>query len=121
MKEKNTKNTLITQVYEKTSLQLKDVRCAVDTFVVCLIDCLEAGETVEIRGLGVFSTEKRGGGGRKRFNLQKKKVMAMEETSVLVFTPSKSLKKSLNENALSADDAESFENEKRLTGGALPK
>lgn len=90
--EKTTKNTLITKVYERNSMQLKDVRTIINSFLDCLTESLNAGERVEIRGLGVFETEKRGGDGRKRFNLQENKVMELGETFAVVFTPSKNLK-----------------------------
>lgn len=79
-------------VYKKNSMQLKDVRTIVNSFLDSLTESLNAGKRVEIRGFGVFKTEKRGGGGRKRFNLQENKVMDLKESFAVVFTPSKKLK-----------------------------
>lgn len=124
--KKHTKNSLISSVYEKSDLQLKDIRSVVNSFVACLIECLEAGDTVEIRGLGVFSTEKRGGGGRQQFNFQEKKVMEMPETSSVVFTPGKNLKKSVNkkgtlpQSAINHSSSEKFDDaENNLDSGAF--
>lgn len=88
--KKHTKNTLISQVYENSTMQLKDVRFAVNAFLKLFVQALENGDTVEIRGLGIFSNKKNKK--RSRYNFQLKKVTEVDEVITLAFTPSKSLK-----------------------------
>lgn len=107
--EKQTKNSLILRVYEKTPLQRKDIQTAVNAFFDVMAESLQRGETVEIRGLGVFSLGKRNK--RMRYNFQTNTVMETSEQAVIEFTPSKTLRIRLNEHCMDKKMPNKLENE----------
>lgn len=101
-KQKLTKALLLQKTYENSSMQLKDIKKAVDGFLRVMTDSLSEDCDIELRGLGRFSivTVKQ----RKVYNFQKKTSAVIPGKKVIRFKPSAELVKKLNhdeENPLS--------------------
>lgn len=88
--KKETKGSLILKTYENSSIQLKDIKLAVNAFFDCFIEALQEGKTVEIRGLGTFLFEE--SEKRRRYNFQKACVSTEQGLLQLKFKASKNLK-----------------------------
>lgn len=54
-----TKAEIIKKVASETGMLRKDTSMVVDTFIDCIVDALEEGDNVELRGFGTFSMQPR--------------------------------------------------------------
>ena len=58
---KITKNDLIDAVYKSTDVEKQDIQKVVDSFLLHTRECLEEGNTIELRGFGTFEVRLRKG------------------------------------------------------------
>ncbi len=98
MEKKNNKiakNTLIRSIYEKSSVELKDVETVVDLLQEEIKKNLEQGINIDWRGFGVFEVRERKGRAKAR-NPKTGEEVSFEDRSTVFFRPGKELKASLN-------------------------
>lgn len=91
--EKMLKKELADQISEELSLQKQDVNVAIDIILNKIVESLEEGRRVELRGFGSFSTRSRKP--RTTKNPRTGVVMEIPQRKTLHFTMSKSLKEAL--------------------------
>jgi integration host factor subunit beta len=95
-----TKANLIEEVLNITELPRKESETIVETVFDCIIQALQKGEKIEIRGFGSFRTrERRGRVGRNPKTGEKVEVPAKK---IPFFKPSKELKDFVNSSAAAA-------------------
>ena len=100
MHETMTKADLVEEVIRATELPRKDSEVIVETVFESIIQALQAGDKIEIRGFGSFRTrERRGRTGRNPKTGAKVEVPAKK---IPFFKPSKELKDFVNNNAAAA-------------------
>jgi integration host factor subunit beta len=98
-----TKANLIEEVLNITELPRKESETIVETVFDCIIQALQKGEKIEIRGFGSFRTrERRGRVGRNPKTGEKVEVPAKK---IPFFKPSKELKDFVNSSAAAAPAA----------------
>ncbi|HXY26088.1 MAG TPA: HU family DNA-binding protein [Candidatus Acidoferrum sp.] len=96
-----TKANLIEEVLNITELPRKESETIVETVFDCIIQALQKGEKIEIRGFGSFRTrERRGRVGRNPKTGEKVEVPAKK---IPFFKPSKELKDFVNSSAAAAE------------------
>jgi integration host factor subunit beta len=96
MSETMTKADLVEEVIRTTELPRKDSEIIVETVFESIIQALQTGEKIEIRGFGSFRTrERRGRIGRNPKTGAKVEVPAKK---IPFFKPSKELKDFVNTN-----------------------
>jgi integration host factor subunit beta len=94
MSETMTKADLVEEVIRTTELPRKDSEVVVDTVFESIIQALQTGDKIEIRGFGSFRTrERRGRTGRNPKTGTKVEVPAKK---IPFFKPSKELKDFVN-------------------------
>ncbi len=89
-----TKVELISAVANKTELEMDIAEKTVNATIKSIIEVLSNGESISIPGLGVFSIRERKA--RKGKNPLTGKEITISARKIIVFTPAKSLKESLN-------------------------
>jgi integration host factor subunit beta len=100
MNETMTKADLVEEVISKTDLPRKDSEVVVETVFESIIQALQTGDKIEIRGFGSFRTrERRGRTGRNPKTGAKVEVPAKK---IPFFKPSKELKDFVNGEAAAA-------------------
>jgi integration host factor subunit beta len=101
MSETMTKADLVEEVVRTTELPRKDSEVIVETVFESIIQALQTGEKIEIRGFGSFRTrERRGRIGRNPKTGAKVEVPAKK---IPFFKPSKELKDFVNHQAAAGD------------------
>lgn len=103
--KKIAKNNLIRSIYEKSSIELKDVETVVDLLQEEMKKTFELGINIEWRGLGVFEVRERKGRKNAR-NPKTGEEVSFEDRSTVFFRPGKELKenlKNLHSKDLKAD------------------
>jgi integration host factor subunit beta len=91
------KGKLVDEVADKMDGYLKrDIRQAIDIIFESMIEALNEGKRVEIRGFGSFSLRRRKA--RKAENPKTGKIMNIPQRKSVLFTMSKSLKEALIRN-----------------------
>jgi integration host factor subunit beta len=88
---KQTKSDLVDKIYEKSRLDLKDIRSVVDLFLDEVKAALENGESVELRGFGTFEIRERKGRKKAR-NPKTGEIVSVEDHAVVAFRSGKELK-----------------------------
>ena len=100
MNETMTKADLVEEVIRATELPRKDSEVIVETVFESIIQALQTGDKIEIRGFGSFRTrERRGRTGRNPKTGAKVEVPAKK---IPFFKPSKELKDFVNHNAVAS-------------------
>ena len=100
MNETMTKADLVEEVIRTTELPRKDSEVIVETVFESIIQALQTGDKIEIRGFGSFRTrERRGRTGRNPKTGAKVEVPAKK---IPFFKPSKELKDFVNDDAPAA-------------------
>jgi integration host factor subunit beta len=100
MNETMTKADLVEEVIRLTELPRKDSEVVVETVFESIIQALQTGDKIEIRGFGSFRTrERRGRTGRNPKTGAKVEVPAKK---IPFFKPSKELKDFVNNGATAA-------------------
>lgn len=84
------KNELVRAMAEKAEISIKDAGFVFDTFIECLYEGLDAGEKVQISGLGTFEMKTRQA--REGVNPKTGEKIVIEETTVPVLKFSKTFK-----------------------------
>ena len=98
-----TKADLIEEVLRVTELPRKESETIVETIFESIIDALQKGDKIEIRGFGSFRTrQRRGRIGRNPKTGEKVDVPAKK---IPFFKPSKELKDLVNDSAVAATPA----------------
>jgi nucleoid DNA-binding protein len=82
-----TKTDIADSIREKCSLDKKDILYVIDQFVEGIINSVNNGNTVEIRGFGTFSREERKS--RTVFSPMAQKKIEVPAKSVVSFKPSR--------------------------------
>jgi nucleoid DNA-binding protein len=82
-----TKTDIADSIREKCSLDKKDILYVIDQFVECIINSVNNGNTVEIRGFGTFSREERKS--RTVFSPMTQNKIEVPAKSVVSFKPSR--------------------------------
>lgn len=101
MSETMTKADLVEEVIRSTELPRKDSEVVVETVFESIIQALQTGDKIEIRGFGSFRTrERRGRTGRNPKTGAKVEVPAKK---IPFFKPSKELKDFVNGQAAAGD------------------
>ncbi len=93
-----TKNDLVSRMAEATGWTKVDCEIMLNGFLANIIESLQEGDRVEIRGFGSFYTKERQP--RLVKNPKTNKVIPVDHRFVPVFKPAKYFKKSVNENLL---------------------
>ncbi len=88
-----TKADLVGEIVRKTGLSKKDVAAAVNALFDSLKEAFYREERVEIRGFGIFTTKNRKP--RVGRNPKTREEVRIPERKVVVFKPSKIIKKNL--------------------------
>ena len=92
-----TKQKITSLLSEKTSISQKETKVIVDKFFSSILDCLIAGDEVQIKNFGKFSLKtKKSRIGRNPKTL---KEATIAKRSIIAFSPSKSIKASIQMNA----------------------
>src|ERR1700758_386424 len=95
-----TKADLIEEVLKVTELPRKESKTIVETIFDSIIEAIQKGEKMEIRGFGSFRTrERRGRGGR---NPKTGENVGVPAQSIPFFNPSKELKDFVNSDEAAA-------------------
>ena len=103
MNETMTKADLVEEVIRATELPRKDSEVVVETVFESIIQALQTGDKIEIRGFGSFRTrERRGRTGRNPKTGAKVEVPAKK---IPFFKPSKELKDFVNNDAAAAGNS----------------
>ncbi len=92
--KKHTKSDIVDQIYEKSGLDLKDVRVVVDLFLEEVKKSLENDLSVELRGFGTFEIRDRKGRAKAR-NPKTGATVSVESHAVVAFRSGKELKASV--------------------------
>lgn len=88
---KKTKSDLVDQIYEKSGLELKNIRVVVDLLIEEIKLALENDQSVELRGFGTFETRSRKGRKKAR-NPKTGEIVSVDDHSVVAFRAGKELK-----------------------------
>lgn len=91
MSEKVTKADFIESLYEKTSVNRKDIHHVIDAFLEEVKTALVGDHVVELRGFGTFEVRTRKGRSKAR-NPRTGETVSVQDHGVAVFRPGKELK-----------------------------
>ena len=83
-----TKADLVADISEKTGIEKIAVQATIESFMKSIIDTMENGENVYLRGFGTFAVKKRAE--KTGRNISKNTTLIIPEHYVLQFKPSKS-------------------------------
>ena len=83
-----TKADLVTDISEKTGVEKIAVQATIETFMQSVIDAMESGENVYLRGFGSFIVKKRAE--KTGRNISKNTTIIIPEHFVPTFKPAKS-------------------------------
>ncbi len=99
-----TKADIVNLVADSTGLTKSDVEAVLSGFLYNIIDAIQNGDRVEIRGFGSFFAKER----EERLvkNPRTNKVVSVDHRFVPVFRPAKYFKKSVNQNMLDKQQKE---------------
>lgn len=92
--KKQTKSELIEKIYEKSDLELAQIRSIVDLFLDEMKQALENDQSVELRGFGTFEIRERKGRSKAR-NPKTGEIVSVEDHAVVAFRSGKDLKNSV--------------------------
>lgn len=84
------KTKLIAEVCSKTGKKKEEVANIIDNAFGCIGDCMNKGETVQLKGFGTFSVKTRAA--RKARNLHTGEIIDVPESDYVHFKPSKNIK-----------------------------
>jgi nucleoid DNA-binding protein len=93
-----TKADLVNRLAEATGWTKVDVEIVMNGFLANIMESLQEGDRVEIRGFGSFYNKERDP--RKIKNPRTKQLMNIDHRFVPIFRPAKYFKKSVNEKML---------------------
>ena len=93
-----TKADIVKLLSDSTGLTKTDVESAVNGFLYNVIDSVQTGERVEIRGFGSFYSKEREA--RTVKNPRTKKIVSVDHRFVPVFRPAKHFRENVNEQQL---------------------
>jgi len=82
-----TKADLVTDISEKTGVEKIAVQATIETFMQSVIDAMESGENVYLRGFGSFIVKKRAE--KTGRNISKNTTIIIPEHFVPTFKPAK--------------------------------
>lgn len=99
-----TKADLTNLLAEATGLTKKDVEVLINGFLYNVIESIQSGDRVEIRGFGSFYAKERGA--RVVKNPRTKKVVPVDHRFVPVFRPAKFFRENVNQKLLAKQDRE---------------
>lgn len=93
-----TKADIVNLVADSTGLTKSDVEAVLNGFLYNIIDSIQNGDRVEIRGFGSFHSKER----EERLvkNPRTNKVVSVDHRFVPMFRPAKYFKESVNKNML---------------------
>jgi nucleoid DNA-binding protein len=92
MAGKITRAEIIESLYQKTSINRKDIHALIDLLIDDIKNALVNDEVVELRGFGTFEVRTRKGRTRAR-NPKTGELVSVQDHGVAVFRPGKELKK----------------------------
>lgn len=92
--KKQTKSEIIDKIYEKSGVEIKNIREVVDMFLDEVKTALEQDKFVELRGFGTFEIRDRKGKKKAR-NPKTGEIVSVEDHSVVAFRSGKDLKNSV--------------------------
>jgi len=93
-----TKADIVKLLSDSTGLTKTDVEAVVNGFLFNVVESIQGGDRVEIRGFGSFYAKEREA--RSVKNPKTKKVVTVGHRFVPVFRPAKFFRESVNENLL---------------------
>ncbi len=102
-----TKSDLINRLAEATGWTKVDLEIILNGFLANIIESLQEGDRVEIRGFGSFYTKERQP--RLVKNPKTKRIVKIDHRFVPVFRPAKYFKESVNERLLQKQQLEKDE------------
>jgi integration host factor subunit beta len=91
---KITKGDLVDAVYKSTDVEKQDIQKVIDSFLLHARECLEKGNTIELRGFGTFETRLRKGRASAR-NPKTGETIKVEPHYVAAFRAGQILKEKL--------------------------
>ena len=100
-----TKADIIDRIATGTGLTKIETEAVVNGFITCVIDALESGDGLELRGFGSFRVQHRKA--RKARNPQTNEEVRIGPRFVPVFRPSKDLRKSVDRASKARKEQES--------------
>ncbi len=103
-----TKADIVNVLAEATGLTKADVEVLISGFLYNIIESIQNGDRVEIRGFGSFQAKERDA--RLVKNPRTKRVVAIENRFVPVFRPAKFFKESVNKNLLANKEKQNNDN-----------
>ncbi|MDR1429914.1 MAG: integration host factor subunit beta [Spirochaetaceae bacterium] len=89
--KKITKADIIDAIYQKTGINRKDIKTAVDSFIEEIKDALIRQQIIELRGFGTFETRLRKGRKKAR-NPKTGEAVSVNSHGIAAFRPGKELK-----------------------------
>ncbi len=93
-----TKADIVNRLADATGLTKTDVEVVVNGFLYNVMEALQEGDRVEIRGFGSFYSKERGP--RQVKNPRTNRVMDIDHRFVPVFRPAKYFRESVNQHLL---------------------
>ena len=98
-----TKVDLVEELIRVTELPRKESETIIETVFECIIQALQTGDKVEIRGFGSFRTRERRG--RQGRNPRTGEIVEVASKRIPFFKPSNELKNFVNSHPSAAEDA----------------
>ncbi len=98
-----TKADIVDRIAEGTGLTKLETEAVVDGFVITVMEALEAGRSVELRGFGSFRVRERAA--RMARNPQTDEPIEVPRQFVPAFKPSREFRRVVNESRLAAERA----------------
>jgi len=89
--KKLTKIDLVDRIYEKSDIEIKNIKVVVDSLLDEIKDALVTNNSVELRGFGTFENRLRKGRAQAR-NPRTGEIVSVDDHFVVVFRPGKELK-----------------------------
>ena len=91
-----TKADLVADISEKTGIEKIAVQATIESFMKSIIDTMENGENVYLRGFGTFVVKKRAE--KTGRNISKNTAVIIPAHNIPAFKPSKTFAKSVKQN-----------------------
>ncbi|RMG29132.1 MAG: integration host factor subunit beta [Methanobacteriota archaeon] len=99
-----TKAEIVTLLADSTGLTKADIEVLINGFLFNIVEALQNGDRVEIRGFGSFYTKERGE--RLVKNPRTGKIVSVGHRFVPVFRPAKFFKENVNQHLLKKKERE---------------
>lgn len=96
-----TKAQIVDRIADATGLTKVEAEAVVDGFMLTVIEAVEAGEMVELRGFGTFRARERAP--RNARNPQTNEKMVVPRRFVPVFKPAAEFRRAVNETRIKAE------------------